>query len=114
MGRRVATLEATDCAKDGISEHGRMQLPGFVAFLQSLTDGEATGPAVVGEGELGTFLPGCGGDGWGITCPACPAASAGAQLLLPSISLVSASALAWAFCCSLAKRFLNRGLETNH
>lgn len=79
----------------------------------SFTDGEATGPAVVGKGELGTSPPGCGGDSGGITCPPCPAASAGAQLSLPGISLVSASALAWAFCCSLAKRFLNRGLETN-
>lgn len=32
----IALLEPTACAKGGISEHGRTQLLGFVAFLQSL------------------------------------------------------------------------------
>lgn len=65
-------MEATNCAKGGISEHGRMQLPGFVAFLQSLGDDEATGPVIAGEGELGTSPRGCGDDSWGVTCAQLP------------------------------------------
>lgn len=35
MGRRVALLETMNCAEGGISEHGRVQMLGSVAHLQS-------------------------------------------------------------------------------
>lgn len=83
-----------------------MQLPGFVAFLQTLGDGEAPGPAMIGEGVFGTSPPVCSGDSWGVSCPPCPAASARAQAWPPSIRLLIAPAL--------TTRFLNRGLMTTH
>lgn len=73
-------------AGGGFSEHGRTQLPGFVAFLQGLSDGDATSAVMVGEEELGASPPGCGGDTWGVPCPA---ASPGAQLWPLGISLLS-------------------------
>lgn len=56
-----------------------MQLPGFVAFLQSLSDGEAPGTVRIGEGEFGTSPPMCGGDSWVSAVPC-------AQLPLPEFS----------------------------
>lgn len=83
-----------------------MQLPGFVAFLETLGDGEAPGPIMIGEGPFGTSPSMCSGDSWGVSCPPCPAASARAQAWPPSIRLLITSAL--------KTRFLNRGLMTTH
>lgn len=56
-----------------------MQLPGFVAFLHTLGDGEAPGAAMVGEGEFGTSPSVCSGDSWVSAVPC-------AQLPLPELS----------------------------
>lgn len=40
--------------------------------FHSLSDGEASGPLMVGEEELGTSPPGCGSDTWGVPCPPLP------------------------------------------
>lgn len=60
-----------------------MQLPGFVAFLQRLSDGEATGPVMVGRGELGTSPADCIGDSWGSPVPSALRRSALTSWLQP-------------------------------
>lgn len=69
---------------------------------QTLSDGEAPGPVVVGEGEFGTSPPVCSGDSWVSAVPC----SARVQPWLPSISLLISSAL--------KTRLLNKGLMITH
>lgn len=54
-----------------------------MAFLQRLSDGEATGPEMVGRVEFGTSPADCVGDSWESPVPA----ASGGQLSPPGFSL---------------------------
>lgn len=67
VGRQLALLEATNSAKGGISEHVGCHCQDLW-HLCSLSDGEASGPIMVGERKLATSPPGCSGGSLGVTC----------------------------------------------